>query len=242
MKLLIIRHGDPDYANDTLTERGHAEAALLAERLCRENIKKVYVSPMGRARRTAEYTLEKIGQEGEVREWLREFAPRINRPDNQKRKTVAWDWLPEIWTKIEEFYDKNNWFNVSQMIDGGVDKEYRWVTEGFDALLASHGYVRENNIYKAVEPNEDTIALFCHFGAECILLSHLIGVSPMTLWHGTCAAPTSVTTVITEERRRGVASFRICGFGDISHLYAGGMTPSNSARFCEIFDSDQRHN
>ena len=32
MRILFIRHGDPDYANDTLTEKGHREAALLAER------------------------------------------------------------------------------------------------------------------------------------------------------------------------------------------------------------------
>ena len=32
MRLLFIRHGDPDYVNDTLTAKGHREAALLAER------------------------------------------------------------------------------------------------------------------------------------------------------------------------------------------------------------------
>lgn len=32
MRLLFIRHGDPDYVHDTLTEKGHREAALLAER------------------------------------------------------------------------------------------------------------------------------------------------------------------------------------------------------------------
>ena len=36
MRILIIRHGDPDYANDTLTEKGHREAKLLAEKLKKE--------------------------------------------------------------------------------------------------------------------------------------------------------------------------------------------------------------
>ena len=36
MRILIIRHGDPDYANDTLTEKGHKEAKLLAEKLKKE--------------------------------------------------------------------------------------------------------------------------------------------------------------------------------------------------------------
>ena len=33
MKLFIIRHGDPNYALDTLTERGWREAELLRDRL-----------------------------------------------------------------------------------------------------------------------------------------------------------------------------------------------------------------
>ncbi len=76
---------------------------------------------------------------------------------------------------------------------------------------------------------------FCHFGLECVLLGHLLNVSPMVLWHGTCAAPTSVTTLNTEERREGVAYFRMAAFGDISHLYAAGEEPAFAARFCETF-------
>lgn len=31
MRILLIRQGDPDYEHDTLTEKGHREAALFAE-------------------------------------------------------------------------------------------------------------------------------------------------------------------------------------------------------------------
>lgn len=31
MKLLIVRHGDPDYSIDSLTEKGWREAELLSE-------------------------------------------------------------------------------------------------------------------------------------------------------------------------------------------------------------------
>ena len=33
MRILIIRHGDPDYEHDSLTEKGWREAALLADKL-----------------------------------------------------------------------------------------------------------------------------------------------------------------------------------------------------------------
>lgn len=64
----------------------------------------------------------------------------------------------------------------------------------------------------------------------------------MPLWHGLCAAPSSVTTIYTEERRQGIASFRANAFGDISHLYAAGEEPSFAARFCETWDNEnERH-
>ena len=116
------------------------------------------------------------------------------------------------------------------------------MTGELDRLLSQHGYERNGLFYRAVAPNEDTIVLFCHFGVECVLLSHLLNISPMQLWHGTCAAPSSVTVLYTEERRSGVASFRMSRFGDVSHLYAGGREPSFAARFCEVYTRfDQRH-
>ena len=60
MKLLIIRHADPDYSIDSLTEKGRREAELLADRLCRMEIAAFYVSPLGRAQDTASYTLKRM--------------------------------------------------------------------------------------------------------------------------------------------------------------------------------------
>ena len=58
MKLLIVRHGDPDYSIDSLTETGWKEAQLLAQRLSKLDIRAFYVSPLGRARDTASLTLQ----------------------------------------------------------------------------------------------------------------------------------------------------------------------------------------
>lgn len=33
MRLIIVRHGDPDYVKDSLTEKGWREAELLSDRL-----------------------------------------------------------------------------------------------------------------------------------------------------------------------------------------------------------------
>ncbi len=241
MKVLIIRHADPYYEIDSLTEKGWKEAELLAERLKKLDIKAFYVSPLGRARDTASLTLKQFGKEAVVCDWLREFAPEIKRPDRERR-SVAWDWLPQDWTSCDDFYDRKKWLDNEIMQEASVKAEYLRVTEGLDKLLERHGYVHDGNIFRVKEANNDTIALFCHFGVECVLLSHLIGAPTMVLWHGMCAAPSSVTTIVTEERREGIASFRMSSFGDISHLYAGGEEPAFAARFCECWNNkDERH-
>lgn len=242
MRIIIVRHGDPDYSIDSLTETGWKEANILADRLAKLDVKEFYVSPLGRAKDTAKPTLEKMGRSAITYEWLREFQPLINRPDMIEHEKCAWDWLPADWTQHEEFFDKDNWHKNPIMEEGAVGKEYNWIIENFDKLLASHGYVREGAYYRAEKPNRDTLVFICHFGLECVLLSHLLNVSPMILWHGTCAAPTSVTSIYTEERREGVAYFRMGYFGDVSHLYAAGEEPSFAARFCETYDCmEERH-
>ena len=65
MKILIIRHGDPDYTIDSLTEKGKTEAELLSDRISKMDIKKFYVSPLGRAKATADYTLKKMNRKAE---------------------------------------------------------------------------------------------------------------------------------------------------------------------------------
>ena len=43
MRLIFIRHGDPDYSIDNLTEKGKREVKLLTERICKwENITAFY--------------------------------------------------------------------------------------------------------------------------------------------------------------------------------------------------------
>lgn len=238
MRLLLVRHAEPDYEHDSLTGKGWKEAAFLARRLAQIPARAYYVSPLGRARDTASLTLEAVGRTAEECPWLREFEAPIWRPDVPERKKVPWDWLPQDWTAEERFFRCDQWHQIPVMVDGDVKAEYDRVTGELDALLKRHGYQREGRCYLACAPHNDTIVFFCHFGVSCVLLSHLLNVSPMVLWHGCCAAPSSVTTVVTEERREGIASFRMLGFGDISHLYANEEPPSFSARFRECYQND----
>lgn len=242
MRLLIIRHGDPDYEHDTLTEKGRREAALLAERLKAEPIDYFYSSPLGRAKDTCAYVARAHGKENEivVKEWLREFSHRVTLPSGRERG-IPWDMLPAEWADDPKMYDYKHWYRQDFYEKVGMEQVYKAVTDGLDELLAEHGYTRDGEVYRTENGHTQTIALFCHFGLEMVLLSHLCGISPIPLWHHFAALPTSVTTLYTEERREGTAMFRCCGFGDTGHLYAGGEVPSFSARFCEVYHSEDRH-
>ena len=125
MRLLFVRHGDPDYVNDTLTEKGHREAKLLAEIIEQYRIDEVYQSPLGRAKDTASYSCKKLGIEPVTLDWLKEFPAQAN-PNisedvrkayaNELQKDevtgeykfhILWDILPSYYIDHPELFDRN---------------------------------------------------------------------------------------------------------------------------------------
>ena len=172
MRLLIVRHADPDYSIDSLTPAGWEEAKLLADRLAPIPVAAYYVSPLGRAKDTASLTLKKACRTAETCSWLREFAPQAVHPGKDSGHCV-WDWLPDAWMAEPKYFDKDHWHETEVFQNAHVKEEYDWVTGELDRLLSQHGYERNGLFYRAVAPNEDTIVLFCHFGVECVLLKYL---------------------------------------------------------------------
>lgn len=241
MKILIVRHADPNYVIDGLTEKGVKEAEFLSERLCKERISSVYCSTMGRARLTAEPTLNKLNIKAEYCDWLREFIEAPIKLDYLATEKYCWDILPEYLEKREEIYDPKMWKEVDFVKESDVVREYDKVCAEFDELMKRHGYIRRGINYRAVESNHDTVLLVCHFGVEAVIVSHILNCSPYSIWQNAFAAPTSVTTFFTEERANGVVSLRCCGFGDVSHLYKHDEEPSFAGRFCECFTDNTRH-
>lgn len=66
MRILIIRHGDPDYEKDSLTQKGWHEAELLADKMENTDVTAFYVSPLGRAQDTASVTLKRLGRNAKL--------------------------------------------------------------------------------------------------------------------------------------------------------------------------------
>lgn len=239
MEIYIIRHCEPDYSKDSLTEKGFTEANLLAKRLSAINADYMYCSPLGRAQKTASFTLEATGKSAETLDWLREFQGRVKK--GPLLTQCCWDRKPSYWTKIPDYYTYEKWHKVPLMKKNKVYKFYKEVCDGVDELLLKHGYRHEGNIFRVEKGNHDKIFLFCHFGVEAVILSHIFGISPMILWHNFRALPSSVTRIVTEEREKGIACFTCLQFGDLSHLYSGDEPDSFMARFCECYEDKERH-
>lgn len=234
MKILFIRHGDPDYEHDSLTEKGWREAELLADRITKLDVRDFYCSPLGRARDTAGVTLKRLHREATVYDWLREFPAYILDPDSGEKR-IVWDLMPSYWTEQADLYDKDKWCSAPIMKTGDTKEVFETVEKGIDTLLEQYGYRRHGMYYLTDRGNEDTIVFFCHLGVELAILSHLLGISATVLWHGFFVAPTSVTILATEERRKGEVYFRCKALGDTSHLYLGNEPISNSGFFQEMW-------
>lgn len=252
MKLVFVRHGDPDYDNDTLTEVGVREAEALKEYLKDFHYDAVFCSPLGRAARTCEIALGSM-ENVQVMDWLREFVSLVDpngceeiekaygqdiiKTDGICSLRNLWDLLPEYYYTHPELRDYKLWRTALVAEHSQSVPYYDYVITEFDRLLAQHGYVRSDNHYICEKGNHEVLLFFTHFGITSVLLSHLMNVAPLVMIQSTCAAPTGITTVVTEEREKGHAGFRILELGATPHL----KETSFSARFVECYEDDGRH-
>lgn len=261
MRLIFIRHGEPDYKTDTLDEKGRREAEALAKRTAHWDVDAIFCSPLGRARQTAEPTLRALHKSAAVYDWLQEFNFPIRDPLTGEVH-CPWDLMPQYFTGDPMLLDKDAWVHAPLYRDI-PEMETRWneVRTGLDSILARYGYTRCGLYYQFAEPDgsilpaeisdlqlhgtkdyevrdaddEKTIVFFCHLGVTCVMLAYLLGVSPVLLWHGTCIPTTGVTIVNAEKRLHNASFFRIQALGDCSHLLAAGEPLSGFASFAPLF-------
>lgn len=240
MKLVFIRHGDPDYEHNTLTEQGFKEIEALANYYKDFEFKDAYCSPLARAELTAKAFLRPHSKEAIICDWLEEFSHKVIVP-YQEDRVQNWDFLPSFFTKQEEFYHDDKYLDTEIMKSANMEEHYQKVVNSFDELLKTHNYIREGKYYRVEKSSKDTLVFICHLGITCVIMSHLMGIPYVLLTQYFASAPTGVTTLVTEEREEGIAQFRCLEYGNVNHLLKANLKPSFSGRFCETFDSDERH-
>ena len=234
MRILLIRHAEPDYSIDSLSPKGRVEAELLSRRLVHYDIRDFYVSPLGRAKETADFTLQKLGRTAEVLPWLAEFRGRCMNPETG-RMGIPWDFSPRFWSSLPGVRDINTWTEAPLFAGSTVGAIWHETVDGVDELLGKYGFQKSGPVWRCETNAHDTIALFCHFGISMAVIGYLMDISPMELWHRTLTLTSSLTELVTEERIHGEVSFRMTRMGDISHLETAGEKRSTAGLFPECY-------
>ena len=224
MLLYIIRHGDPIYSTDSLTERGKLQAEALAKRLAASGIDRVFSSPMGRARMTAEPTCRLLGLEYSIEEWAHEVGDerKIIFP-NGEFKSLSWlqnDYFRRDGGADLDFYEA---YDEPHIAKSGMKKAQEYIAKSGDEFLERLGYKQENGIYKIITPHEEKVALFCHTVLARTWLSYLLRVPLHLMLGGFQMTHTGVTVLEFENHADGYTAPKLLCFSDMSHLYSEGL-------------------
>lgn len=224
MRLYMIRHADPDYANDTITPAGHLEARALAGRLARLGLDEIYCSPLNRAVHTMTYTADLLGLQPTIAPWARELEWEVEPEDG--RRIAAWNVHGEWLRQSRPYPTNDNWHQYAPFLHTGLENNLRQLQQDADRFMETLGYRREEGKYRIVRPNKRKIAIFCHHGLGITWLSHLLELPLPLVWSGFWMAPSSVTTILMDERSAEWAVPRCLGFSDVSHLYQAELPTS----------------
>ena len=233
MLLYIIRHGDPDYATDSLTERGWAQAEAVGKRLAASGIDRVFSSPMGRAKQTAEPTCRLLGLDYSIEEWSHEIGDehRLTPYPDGNLKSVSLVDRVDLRRGGAVDLDYAHAFDAPGFSESGMQDALDKISAGARDFLARLGYVEEDGVYRITEPNDDKVALFCHAGLGRILIGYLLHIPLHLMWAGFHYNHTGVTVMEFRNQKTGFTVPRMLCYSDTSHLYAHGPDMRYSGRF-----------
>ncbi len=186
MFLFYVRHGQPDYGRDGLTEDGKKQAKAVAERFAFSGLDKIYSSTLGRAMETAKYTADKLNLPiegvGFAREDLakQEFSIERNRKKN-------WCFYDEETLKLfasEEVENKGfEWYEHPLFKETDFKSGVLRVESAVNGFLKELGYERNEKTGRisARKHLYDRVALFAHGGFGMIFVSTLLHIPYPTL-------------------------------------------------------------
>ena len=224
MLLYIVRHGDPIYETDSLTERGMLQAKAVGKRMYDAKVDRIFSSPMGRAKETAEPACKLLELENNIEEWTHEIGVEKLTPfPDGKMKSI---------TNVQ-----NTYFRENGNIDLPYDKAYecsginetqmkaavQYIEEHGNEFLLRLGYQEENGVYRILRNNEERIALFCHSAFAKAWLSVLLHIPIHIMWASFQYTHTGVTIIEFKNNSNGFTAPRCLCFSDVSHLYASGL-------------------
>ena len=216
MRLILVRHGQPDYKQDCLTGLGHLQAAATAERLKTEGISQIYASPMGRAQETADYTANMLQIPVQTLPFMHEISFRPMQEGDELPHNGN-PWL-NVFDRISEgnSLHPSNWQTEYPFSQSRVVPSVNHIIENFDKWIEGFGYVREGDYYRVTRECDQTIALFSHAGSSMAVVSHMFNLSYLFACSALSPDVTGITVIKLD--------------GQVGELIAPGFEILNDAR------------
>lgn len=228
MLLFYIRHGDPIYDPDGLTELGKKQAEALVQRMKECQPDKIYASSSNRTIMTAEPTAKYFNKEIEILDWCHEgYAWKeftVERESGKKTWCFHDSNMKDILNSNEvrklgmEWYEHPAFRNT--LFKSGILR----IQSEVDRFMLSLGYEhdRNHNRYIPVRSNNHRIALFAHQGFGLAFLSCLLDI-PYPLMATRFDMSHSNMTVIEFKGDDFVIPTALQVSND-SHIFAGGLS------------------
>ena len=225
VELILLRHGEPDWtpgggtsvADAALTARGRLQAEAAAARLADAGIDSIYVSPLRRARETAEPLARATGIAPVVVDGLAEIG-------------IALAGLTQ--TEVDTYFRQATRRRLGEHWSGWPGGEsfrefHARVTGTLADLLARHAIGRQREDEFTVwtlPPRQHRIAIVAHGGTNAVALTHLLDV-PAVPWEWNRFEMELAAYGVVQSRPVGMTGFVWClqNFNEVDHLRAAGL-------------------
>lgn len=219
-----IRHGDPIYKPDSLTELGVQQAEALSKRLIRLGFDEIYSSTSNRAIMTAQPTCQKLEMEPILLDFANEgHAGRelmYDDPELGRRWLFHNPRIVDLMNSkpIRDLGDR--WYDHPEFADYSYEQGIGRIQREADAFFANLGYehISGTGKYRIRKSNDQRIAFFAHQGFGVAFLSCILDIPyPMFCTHFDLCH--TGMTVIEFREYDGFAIPKILTLSSDSHLY-----------------------
>lgn len=221
MRLIFVRHGEPDYQKDCLTETGRIQAKLAAERLLEEGVEEIWSSPLGRAYETAQITADRLGLPVQTLECMRELQWGSTTEEKIYADGHPWDIADKMAGDGIDL-NRTDWRECPYFCTNRVSACVDQVEAGIDQWLKRFDYHREGFYYqhKKAEEQHRTIALFCHGGSSSAAIGHILNL-PFPYVCGLLHMDFTGITILRFERHAGIGLLPCLELGSDSRHIMG---------------------
>lgn len=240
MILFYVRHGDPQYAPDTLTPLGARQAEAIGRRLAVYGVDRIYTSPKFRARETARPLCEILKKTPTVVEFASEglawerFAVLS---DDGKKTNFPFNvrYIKKLFTSPEMVAMGHDWHKHPDLARFNYEQAWEDHCNDVDEWILSLGYehIRGTGRFRFVGQKEDAekrIALFAHQGFGSFFFAHLLDIPYPVYCTRFDICHSGLTTVEMQPIGEDLFIPMVLTLSNDGHLYRETI-PSNYPKF-----------